>query len=317
MPDEPGRSCPLHYRYAPAALAGAPRLLEAETAYIVGGLYGNLEALAVLEARASAERAALVFNGDAHWFDAEPAWFAEVQRRVLAHPALAGNVEAELAEASGAGCGCAYPEWVDDATVARSNAVMTRLRAAVPPPLQAALARLPRYGRARIAGLEVLLLHGDDTSLAGWGLAVEAFEREPEAAVARLARALGASGADVVAATHTCLPHARLLTLHGRRRALFNNGSAGMPNLAGDRRGLVTRIACRPAADALWRVSLGDAVVEAVPVAYDAGAWWARFSALWPPGSAAAAGYARRLRAGPDFTARRAVGPGITGFRED
>jgi hypothetical protein len=41
-----GRSCPLAYRYQPEALA-QPAQLEADTLYVVGGLYGNPAALAV------------------------------------------------------------------------------------------------------------------------------------------------------------------------------------------------------------------------------------------------------------------------------
>ena len=47
--DPRGRSCPLVYRYQPDALA-QPAQLEADTLYVVGGLYGNPYALqAVLE----------------------------------------------------------------------------------------------------------------------------------------------------------------------------------------------------------------------------------------------------------------------------
>ena len=51
----------------------------------------------------------IVFNGDFHWFDTEPAWFAEIERGVARHHVLRGNVETEIARASdiGAGCGCA------------------------------------------------------------------------------------------------------------------------------------------------------------------------------------------------------------------
>ena len=41
----PGRSCPLHYRYRPADFAAAPAL-ACDTLYVVGGLYGNTDALA-------------------------------------------------------------------------------------------------------------------------------------------------------------------------------------------------------------------------------------------------------------------------------
>ena len=62
--------------------------------------------------RASA--AEIVFNGDFHWFDAEPDWFAAVERGVSGKRALRGNVETEIARSAdvGAGCGCAYPESV-------------------------------------------------------------------------------------------------------------------------------------------------------------------------------------------------------------
>ena len=43
--DPRGRSCPLAYRYQPEALA-QPAQLEADTLYLVGGLYGNPYALA-------------------------------------------------------------------------------------------------------------------------------------------------------------------------------------------------------------------------------------------------------------------------------
>ena len=44
----PGRSCPLRYRYGASAIAAAP-LIETETLYVVGGLYGNVEALDMIE----------------------------------------------------------------------------------------------------------------------------------------------------------------------------------------------------------------------------------------------------------------------------
>src|SRR5262245_13119201 len=77
------RTGPVDYRSPPAAL-GRKAYFVASTLYIVGGLYGNLAALDALEHLAASEPAptAMVFNGDYHWFDAEPDWFAEVERRV-------------------------------------------------------------------------------------------------------------------------------------------------------------------------------------------------------------------------------------------
>src|SRR5512134_2753840 len=118
----PGRSCPVSYRYAPADIAHASPL-EAETLYVIGGLYGNEPALAEIRKRASRERGAvtLVFNGDFNWFNAGSAEFASVNEEVLRHVALRGNVETEIAgEDAAAGCGCGYPDFVGNAEVERS-----------------------------------------------------------------------------------------------------------------------------------------------------------------------------------------------------
>ena len=131
----PGRSCPLHYRYPPSVFA-APAAAHCEVLYVVGGLYGNTQALAsVLDlfARERGEKR-LVFNGDFNWFDVDDAAFAAINTAVLGFDATRGNVETELRFDGGepdadAGCGCAYPAWVGDAVVTRSNAIMARLRA--------------------------------------------------------------------------------------------------------------------------------------------------------------------------------------------
>src|SRR5262245_51912389 len=144
----PGRTCPADYRYSPAVLDRAPEL-ACDVLYVVGGLYGNLAALDAIERLAAAERATIVLNGDLHWFDVEPAWFAEVERRAATHRALRGNVETEIARPAdiGAGCGCAYPDTVDDDVVRRSNAILSQLRlsAAEVPGAAARLAALPMH----------------------------------------------------------------------------------------------------------------------------------------------------------------------------
>jgi len=85
----PGRSCPLHYRYAPSDFARTPGLV-ADTLYVVGGLYGNRAALDALLALAAEEGgpATLVFNGDFNWFNIDAEGFAAVNREVLRHVAL-------------------------------------------------------------------------------------------------------------------------------------------------------------------------------------------------------------------------------------
>ena len=126
----PGRTCPVSYRHGARALAG-PAALEVDTLWLAGGLYGNPEALERLVQLYDAEPGskALVFNGDFHWFDVFPEEFARIERGVSPFLATRGNVETELAApGEGAGCGCAYPDWVEEATVERSNRVIERLR---------------------------------------------------------------------------------------------------------------------------------------------------------------------------------------------
>ena len=126
----PGRTCPIDYRYGARALA-APATLCAESLWIAGGLYGNTFAYRRLEELYAEERgeSALVLNGDFHWFDIADEAFAEIERGVSLHTATRGNVETEIAQPQvGAGCGCAYPDWVDEMDVARSNRIIEQLK---------------------------------------------------------------------------------------------------------------------------------------------------------------------------------------------
>jgi len=308
MARTPGRSCPRHYRYSPAVFARAADL-EAQSLYIVGGLYGNPFALEAVLAMARRESATLVFNGDFNWFNVDPAGFESVNETVLQHAALRGNVETEIAgEDQGAGCGCAYPEWVGDAEVERSNEILGRLRetASAYPGLRARLAVLPMHLVAEIAGLRVGIAHGDAESLAGWGFSQEALREHPGRARARLA----GTGVDVFACTHTCLPVMQEISSPRGAALIVNNGAAGMPNFRDTRFGLATRIASAPSMQALYGTRLGKWVVEAVPVRYDDEAWIARFDRLWPAGSPASLSYRKRIASGPDYEMEQAVRTG-------
>jgi hypothetical protein len=292
----------------------APQV-TADALYVVGGLYGNVEALAALEELAAAERgsSAIVFNGDFHWFDVDPADFAQVSARVLAHPALRGNVETEIAgEDSGAGCGCAYPLDVADAEVSRSNEILERLRgtARLDPPLRARLAELPMHLTARVGAARVGIVHGDAASLAGWGFAQDQLDRPSHARwVESMFRE---AHVDVFASTHTCLPALRRFEWLGGRGGMgvvANNGAAGMPNFSGALHGVVTRIALEPFAGAgrLYGERIAGVHVEALALAYDHERWLARFLAQWPEGSPAHASYFRRIVEGPRFELARAA----------
>ena len=297
--ERPGRNCPLAYRYSPRVFDREPQL-EAEVVYVAGGLYGNLEALAAIQALAAREGRAvkIVFNGDFHWFDVRPDDFSAVTDEALRHAALRGNVETEVAvDESDAGCGCAYPADVSDAEVSRSNEIMARLRATarLAPGPRARLGALPMHLTARVGDARIGIVHGDAASLAGWGFAQD---RMDEPAHARwIAGAFRDARVDVFASAHTCLPALRLFDVDGRRAAVANNGAAGMPNFAGTRYGLLTRIATRAFSgqERVYGAQVAGVHVEALRIDYDHARWLGRFVASWPPGSPAHASYHRRI----------------------
>jgi hypothetical protein len=309
-----GRSCPLHYRYPPSVFAAeAPAALHGtEVLFVVGGLYGNELALQEVLRLFDAERGTkrLVFNGDFHWFDADPEIFDRIQRGVLAHHALRGNVETELADdtaADDAGCGCAYPAWVGDEVVERSNRILRRLRGAAGPAQRAALAALPMWLRADVGGLRVGIVHGDASSLAGWGFAQEHLRLASHRDTVRAW--FGQAGVDLFACTHTCLPVFQSLCSGGALRWVCNNGAAGMPNFKGDSAGLLTRIAVHPFAGPQRRfgVTYRGVFIDAIAIDVDAAEVRRRFVAQWPPNSDAHKSYFERITRGPDYGLEDAV----------
>jgi hypothetical protein len=307
----PGRACPPHYGYSPRVFARSPDF-EAETLYVIGGLYGNPLALDEIDRMAALEAhpPRRVFNGDFHWFDAEPALFAGIQRRVLTHSALRGNVETEIASADdSAGCGCAYPESVPDDDVERSNRILARLRdvAAAVPGAAEQLARLPMHALAQVGPLRIGIVHGDAWSLAGWRFAHDHLHDAAHEQQLRAALALGA--VDGYACSHTCAPALKALG----EGFVANNGAAGMACFAADAAGLLTRISVHPLPVALQgRRAFGlyerGVWVDALRIRFDLARWLEHFDAIWPAGSPAARSYRRRIVAGPAFTVAHALG---------
>jgi len=303
-----GRFCPADYRYPPSAFDRAPDF-AADALYVVGGLYGNLAALDGVERLAASEDATIVINGDFHWFDAEPRWFDAVERRVACHPATRGNVETEIARAGdiGAGCGCAYPASVSEDVVRRSNEILHELRrtAQLLDGAAARLAALPMHLVAQVGRLRVGIVHGDATALAGWSFAHDALDAAGSSST--LAAVQRAARVDVLASTHTCLAALRDFALDSGRLTIVNNGAAGMPNFAGSRIGLMSRIATTPSPHPpLYGVVRDGIHVDAIALPYDGAAFLDRFRARWPAGSAAHASYFQRLTAGPDHTIEQA-----------
>jgi hypothetical protein len=305
-----GRMCPTDYRYSPIILDRAPDL-EASILYVVGGLYGNLAALKRIEWLACRERqpVTIVFNGDFHWFDAEPDWFAAIEKSVARHHAMRGNVETEIARAGdiGAGCGCAYPESVDDGVVTRSNEILADLRvAASNAGTTAHLAALPMHLVARVGDKRVGIVHGDAASLAGWRFAHDALDDPANSAWREDIRAT--SAIDIFASTHTCLAALRDFDLPAGRLTVINNGAAGMANFAGTTYGLVSRIATVPCPHpTLYGLARHDVFIDALAVEFGLDEFLARFSERWPNGSAAHTSYFERIVRGPNHTPDQAT----------
>ena len=307
----PGRTCPLHYRYGAASLCREADL-RADTLYVIGGLYGNQHALdAVLRLRSIEPDAVLVFNGDFNWFDVDDESFLRINAEVLRHHATRGNVETELLSGDGAaGCGCGYPDYVNDDDVARSNQIMDRLArtARRHPHASNGLNALPMNLVAEVGGLTIGIVHGDADSLAGWGFGEEAI------APTVVARMFDVAAVRVFASSHTCLPVAQVFEVARGASVLINNGAAGMPNFAGTRHGVLSRISTHPAPAGLG-VLYGTVVegvhIDAVPINYDHAAWLAHFDAVWPAGSAAALSYRERIMRGPAYLAAKAIRAGI------
>jgi len=284
-----GRDCPPDYRLPPETFAGAP-LFDCQTLYVVGGLYGNRQALAAVEKRLAAEPdARLVFNGAAHGFDRDPEIFQQIEQGLSAHLVLRGHLETELGRASDSGA--AYPITVDKALVQRSNAIQAELKNTLLglPGMAERLAARPATALVRVAGQRVAISPGDELSLAGWACSRESLS-EPERQQ-QLDAWLQSADIRVLASSHTCSAVALNLE-HG---ALINNGAAGMPNFAGGRYGLLSRIATTPHPAALYRCQRDGLFIEALPLNYEHHAFLADFDRQWPAGSPAALSYRSRI----------------------
>jgi hypothetical protein len=161
---------------------------------------------------------------------------------------------------------------------------------------------------ARVGDARIGIVHGDAVSLAGWGFAQD---RLDDAAHHRwVASMFRDAKVDVFASTHTCVPALRRFDFGPAHGVVVNNGAAGMPNFAGTRHGLVTRIGVRPFAgpERVYGIETRGTCVEALGLYYDHDRWTERFLSSWPQGSAAHASYFRRISEGPRMT-RDDAGP--------
>lgn len=307
-----GRFCPVDYRYQPAAFARRPDL-EADTVYVVGGVYGNALALDAVEQMARREhgKVEVVYNGDFHWLDIDAHGFSALQTRVLASRATRGNVETEISREGGdadIGCGCGYPDSIADEDVQRSNEILFKLRQTAVEAVgcRDQLAALPTNLVIQVGGCRVGVVHGDAESLAGWRFAFEALDDERNFSWFHHVRS--ESNVSIFASSHTGLPAMREFTFDGAQLVIANNGAAGLPNFFGKAFGVLTRISVLPPGEhRLYGTRLADTYVDALAIEYDNAKWQCAFESNWPPGSPAHTSYYSRIVKGPPFHIQSAM----------
>jgi hypothetical protein len=320
-------SCPIEYCYSPNDFKTAP-VTEHEAVYVVGGLYGNLQAMHEILRMQEAEgklgvKVTLVFNGDHNWFDRDAASFSEINQVALESIAIRGNVEAELAAPTDSGCGCNYPDYVNAEYVARSNAIMGSLRETASQfgGLCAQLNALPFIRTVKVGEASVGIVHGDAEMLSGWSFAAERLSAigkccsGDEATITltsqeKIASYFQQADVQAFASTHTCLAHARDYLVDGEDRLIINNGAAGLPNFSNRSYGLITRIALgtKAASNSLYGYTLKGTRFDALPVHYSQAQFIGHFINNWPPGSPAYEAYFNRVVNGPDFDVSDAIG---------
>lgn len=326
IPESEGAICSPQHRYAPSSLRQSP-VTQAHTAYVIGGLYGNVfalrEILRMQRAEASTGRTVtLIFNGDHNWFDIDAASFQEVNTTVLGHVAISGNVECAIVAPENVGCGCDYPSYVNSEVVNWSNEITTQLRLTANnfPDIVRQLGQLPMSRILAVGEQRIAVVHGDAESLSGWSFAAECLspvaascsgdappgQLTPQHEIDAFFRA-----ADVLAfaSSHTCLPHARDFSVDGSQRLIINNGAAGMANFAGTTHGVITRISVEatPPSGSLYGAMIGGVRFDALPVHFDAPAWIDHFSRVWPEGTSAHRSYFDRIQHGPNYALSQAV----------
>ena len=82
-----------------------------------------------------------------------------------------------------------------------------------------------------------------------------------------------------------------------------------MPNFAGTRFGVITRIATTPSPHAtLYGLERDGLFIDALAVHYNEDAFLEAFLARWPQGSAAYLSYFSRIVEGPDYSVAQAGG---------
>ena len=305
-----GRIHPLSYTINLNDIKDTPMKIV-ETVYIIGGLYGNWAALShilkykLIEEIEMKSNVTLLFNGDFNWLNVTNETFELINQTVLQHIALKGNIESELAAPTpNVGCGCAYPDSVEDEIVDRSNSMIQRLQQISShfPLITNQLLQLPSFINLKIGSIKVTALHGDPESIAGWGLGIDAMPPIGQTN-SKISEWFNYTGTKVFACSHTCIPFMQ----NFNQNLVVNNGAAGMPNFSDNLAGTITRISIhKTSLPILYGTKLSDCYIDALPIEWDYH-WNDWFIKHWPDGSTGNISYANRFNFGTHFKLKQAI----------
>jgi hypothetical protein len=168
------------------------------------------------------------------------------------------------------------------------------------PEARARLGKLPMHLVAEVGGRRVGIVHGDASALAGWRFANDALDDRGN--LPWLEHIHRQSRIDLFASTHTCLAALRDFSLPAGRLTVINNGAAGMPNFAGTRFGVISRIATHPSPHGPLYGLVRDGVhIDALALHYHSDRFLRRFTARWPERSPAHRSYFQRIVSGPAY----------------
>lgn len=332
-------SCPLSYRSSPATFALAPTTeLPNPTSpiYVVGGLYGNTQALKTIINLASKETSPpnIIFNGDFNFFNIHPSTFSTINSTVLSSPfhlSTAGNIEREISTESSnyIGCGCSYPSFVSQSTITRSDKIVKSLHSTcATSTYNSQLGNLPNFMKIEYHGVKIAVLHGDFHSLSGWSFSAESMPPPsptlhaslsvspdfPTTQKSSVIEMCEEAGVDIVTCTHTCLPYGQKFTnpITSKEYLIFNSGSAGISNFSNTTGGIITRITAVSSITSekfqndrggrkVYESNVGGIRVEGVEVVFDDRKWREEFLMQWPEGSAAYDSYWGRITGGVEY----------------
>ncbi|WAW14537.1 metallophosphoesterase [Peptostreptococcus equinus] len=291
----PGRSCPLDYNIDQSLFAKKENDIICDTVYIVGGLYGNYQALEEIDKIVKSEKSdcIIIFNGDIHWFDKDYEDFVRIENFVRTHIPLLGNVESELIRDKdiNVGCGCSYPGCVDDDVVKRSNIIHQEMKDMVDinSKIKDEIKKRQKICIVKVGDKRIAITHGDEKSLAGWECSRENLldiNRQNE-----LISWFKDNDIDVIASTHTCAPVALKL----ENFAVINNGASGMPNFKDKHYGIITRISKCKSEKAIYSSKIDYIYIEALAVNYNINEFVDWFDNVWPNNSPASISYRERI----------------------